>query len=132
MEIFEQYTLVTLAARTADLDTNDQRALGATGVMITVHVGTAGTSTLTLRIFGKEPFESTYYQINVDIALVAGRNVIVVSPGVSMQPPGEAADTVSTNVKQVVGVAVPDVWRASFIKGDASAWTYGAIAQRIP
>ena len=136
MEVFEQFILVPNLARTADLvaGTNipDQRAMGATGLIITVHVATAGTSTLTLRIFGKEPFEGTYYQINIDVSLVAGRNVTLVCPGVSKQPPGESASTLSTNVKQVVGIACPDTWNVSFIKGDASSWTFGAIAQRVP
>lgn len=136
MEIFEQYVLVPNLARTATLtagtDVPDQRALGATGVIITVHVATAGASTLTLRIFGKEPFEGTYYQVNIDVSLVAGRNVIMVCPGVSKQPPGESASTLSTNVKQVVGIGCPDTWSASFIKGDGSSWTFGAIAQRVP
>jgi hypothetical protein len=136
MEIYEQYILVPNLSRTADLvggtDILDQRAHGASGLMICVHVATAGASTLTLRIFGKEPFGGNYYQVNVDVALVAGRNVVFVSPGVSKQPPGESASTLSTNVKQVVGIPIPDVWNVSFIKGDASAWTYGAIAQRIP
>jgi hypothetical protein len=136
VEVFEQFILVPNLARTVDLvaGTNipDQRAMGATGLIITVHVPTAGTSTLTLRIFGKEPFEGNYYQINIDVSLVAGRNVIEVCPGVSKQPPGESASTISTNVKQVVGIACPDTWNVSFIKGDSSSWTFGAIAQRVP
>lgn len=131
MPLYEQYELVPLQARTATLSTPDQRAAGASGVMITVHVGTAGSSTLTLRISGKEPFEGNYYQMNADIALAAGRNVIVLAPGVAMQPDGEAADTTSVNVKQVVAVPLPDVWKVDFVKGDGSSWSYGAIAQRL-
>lgn len=115
-----------------EVDSLDLRAHGAAGLYVTLHVKTAGTSTVAVRLQGKEPFEGTYYTLNVDATVtVASRWVWVFGPGAIKQPDGEAAATVTTNFKQFVGIPIPDVFRVQLAKGDTSDWVLGVTVRRI-
>lgn len=132
--VYEDVIALPLLSRTAGLSTDTYRMHGATGLYIMCRVKTAGTSTLTVRLFGIEPFESTEYQVNLDETLptTIQTNHILVYPGVALQPDGEAAATTVTAVRQVVGVPVPDKFRFTIVKGDASAWEFGLAFRRVP
>jgi hypothetical protein len=136
MEILEDIILCDFITNgtTADFQTPDMKAEGANGIEILVDTATAGTGTLTLRIFGKEPFEGNYSQMNVDV-LVQGtgnRSQYYLYPGVARQPPGEAGVTTGANVRQVVSLALPGTFAIAFVKGgDVSNWKYGAVMRRL-
>lgn len=97
------------------------------GVFV-LYVKTAGTSNLLYRISAISPVtgsSNTYVpQVQVTVT-TTGVYVIGWGPGLALQPPGEAADTTAAAVARVVAIPLPDRWRFSIGKGDASAWEFG-------
>ena len=132
MSVTEDQILLPLATYSATtVDSPDARALGASGLYVTLHVKTAGTSTVAVRLQGKEIFEGTYITLNVDATVTtASRWVWVFGPAVAKQPDGEAAATVTTNFKQFVGIPIPDTFRIQIAKGDTSDWVLGVTVRR--
>jgi hypothetical protein len=132
--IYEDVVALPLLARAvASTNTADFRMLGATGLYILIDVSAVTTGTFTLQIFGKEPFEGNYYQINADlaVAVATGRHHYVVMPGAQRQPAGEGAATASTSLRQFISVPMPDVFRLVLVQSDASSLTYGITFRRM-
>jgi len=136
--IYEDVIALSLAARAPGAATEQAtsyfRALGANGLYILLHVSAIGTGNLTFRIYSREIFEGTDYQINLDHATpitATGRYAHPLALGVARQPAGEAAVTVATAVKQTISLPAPDIFRFGVLHSDASAWTYGVSFKRV-
>ena len=129
---YEDRPLMPLGARNVSTSSPIVRSGGAKGAFFIVHVKTAVTSNLLFRISALEIFEGNFYQITQNVTITAaGDYVIAVGPGVALQPAGEAADTTHANVVQAVGTSLPDQWRLSMNKGDASVWEYGVSVRLV-
>lgn len=136
MAIWEDQTVLPLATYGGDdpIPSPDIAAHGATGLLAVLYAKTAGTSTLALRMEGKEPFEGTYYLLNAAKTITtASRHIWIFYPGAMPQPDGEAAvTTVATVVQQVVAIPIPSVFRLIVEKGDTSDWVFGVEIRRLP
>jgi len=135
MQVYEDQIVLPLATYggAGPINSPDQRAFGASGLYIVLHVKTAGTTTLALRIEGKEPFEGTYYQTNVDVTVTtAVRHMWIMGKDLAKTPPGEAAATIQSAVRQLVAIPPPDTFRISIAKGDTSDWVFGVTVRRVP
>ena len=106
-------TLLASAARTATTASEDQTHGDYVGAHVIINVTAAGTSTLTVTIQGKDPISGDYYTILASAGLTTtGMTVLKVHPGI----------TAAANLS--VSDILPDTWRVSCAKGDASSWTY--------
>lgn len=147
-EIYEDLTVIPLATY-GDLSGNtpantvsspEQRAAGATGLVVTLYAKTAGTSTLTVQLVGLLtaavfPGETTQeYVLNVTKTITtASRFIWLFYPGAAPTPPGEVAATLlNTVVMQCVSVPIPDRFVLRVVKGDTSAWVFGVSMRRLP
>ena len=132
--IYEDQLVIPLQAVAATrLDSADLRAQGAMGLYVTRHVKTVTTGNATIRLMGREPFEATEYQVNVDVTVTAtGRHVWIFAPGVAKTPPGEAAPTTASLVRQFVGLPIPDRFFIRVEKSDSSSWEVGVAIRRTP
>jgi hypothetical protein len=106
-------TLLISAARTVTEASADQDHSDFGGGHVIVNVTAAGTSTLTVTIQGKDPLSGNYYTILAGTALTGtGMQVLKVYPGIAASAGGAVSDM------------LPDAWRVSAGKGDASSWTF--------
>lgn len=112
--------LLASAARTATVDSDDQRDANAEAVHVIVNVtAVAGTSpSMTARIQGRDPASGGYYDLLVGSAITAtGMTVLKVGPGLGAVANGAAADI------------LPDVWRVRCeIGGTTPSFTFSVGA----
>lgn len=120
-EFTEDLTLLASAERTENINSADQTNSFGRGVHVTLNVTVReGTSSITLKIQGKDPVSGEYYDILE----------------------GAAVDSVSTNVykvhpsiEAVTNVAakdmLPRVWRVRVEHGNADAITYSVGASVV-
>jgi hypothetical protein len=138
MSIWEAETVIPMppvgSSYTASVDSEDQRAHGAVGLQVTLRVLSVTTGTLAIRLMGREPFDLTEYQVNVDNTVNStGTYIWEFGPGSARQPDGEGAATVSATVmRQFVNVPIPDRFFIHAEKSDASAWRFGVAVRRTP
>lgn len=105
-------TLLASGAFTATQTGADQTNHNGKGVKVVVDVTAVTSSSLTVKIQGKDVASGKYYDILTGAALVGtGTVVMTVYPGA----------TVAANV--AVSDVLPKVWRIVATKGDASSWT---------
>jgi hypothetical protein len=114
-------TLLASAARTASVDTADQRNAYHRGVRIHIDAtALAATPSVVFTVQGKDSITGDYYTLLASAAITAtGDTYLLVYPGATA-----AANTVAN-------LALPPVWRVSVVAGDADSLTYAVTAELL-
>lgn len=112
------YTWLPSAARTTAQQSADIVGKYGTGVEVVCNVSAAsGTGGLVVKIQGKDPISSAYYDIS---ATTANTGVSVIRNLIGANVFNVAATTTSVNANTYV----PYTWRIVTTVGDASSYTY--------
>lgn len=115
-------TLLASAARTASVDTADQRNAYHRGVRIhidaTVLPGSACSNVFTVQ--GKDSITGDYYTLLASAAIVGtGDTFLYIYPGA----------TAAANA--AVNLSLPSTWRVSVAAGNANSLTYAVTAELL-
>ena len=117
-----QKTLLASAARTASINSDDQRNRYHRGVRIhidaTVLPGSASSNVFTLE--GKDEITGDYYTLLASAAIVGtGDTYLLYAPG--------AATTANVSAPG----QLPAVWRVKVVAGNANSLTYAVTAEQL-
>lgn len=129
--LYEEEIALPLVSRTATTTSSSRlRMQGARGILAVVHVKSVTTGTGRLSVAGIEPFAGNAFNILPNTTFSApGQYVFAILPGVSEQPPGEAAAT--SLLFMHTAILVPELFLLSVVKSDTSAWEFGVSLRRI-
>jgi len=114
-------TLLSSAARTATVASDDQQAYFARGVLVALVVSAVtDTPALTLKIQGKLPSGDYYTLLEASAAVTAAGTAIYL-----LHP---QAGTAAGDITQVANFPIPLNWRVQVVAGDADSATYAVYA----
>jgi len=117
-------TLLASAARTASTGSSTQTNHNARGVIVSLNVTAAGTSTLQMQLRFVDPIGGATGNGIASSATITttGTYTAYCYPGAAGI--GSAIGTIGTMIKLLLGVPLGRSWSCSVISGDGSSWTY--------
>ena len=117
-------TLLASAARTASTGSGTQTNHNARGVIVSLNVTAAGTSTLQMQLRFVDPIAGATGNGIAASATISttGTYTAYCYPGAAGI--GSAIGTIGTMIKLLLGVPLGRSWSCSVISGDGSSWTY--------
>lgn len=114
-------TLLASAARTASIDTDDQRNARHRGVRVHINAtASSATPSVVFTVQGKDNLTGDYYTLLASAAVTGTGDTYLL-----IYPTATAASNVAVNL------ALPPYWRVSAVAADADSLTYSVTAELL-